>query len=468
MNYYNSPLLKLNTDNNEKENAQRACMNGVKSFFSIVLMMLALFFLLTGNGNAAEVESASSLNPVGSGARATGMGGAFIGVADDATAASWNPAGLIQLETPEISAVYSYFHRKQTYSNEGLSGFDTDNTMDSDGLNYASVVYPFVLFNRNVTVSLNYQRLYEMNKKIDYSLEFASITGSVFHSENKFTQEGFLYTLSPAMAVQVLPELYLGATLNMWDNDFGRNGWTRKETAVVTSELFGAPFETRDVTKTKVSFKGTNAHFGFLWSINGAFTLGGVYKTPFRARLTQEKSVYSSQTIEAFSSFEETRTDSTADFILRMPPSYGLGLAYRHSDSLTIAFDVYRTEWSKFVLQDENGDEKNPVDGDPISSGRLRDTTQVRLGTEYLFIRNPYVIPLRFGLFYDPEPQKGHLDEYYGFSLGSGIAWGRIVFDMSYQFRTGSDLTGDFPSIAGTNVDITQHTVMASLILYLK
>ncbi len=36
-----------------------------------------------------RLEIPSSPNPVGSGARALGMGGAFIAVADDATAASW-------------------------------------------------------------------------------------------------------------------------------------------------------------------------------------------------------------------------------------------------------------------------------------------------------------------------------------------------------------------------------------------
>ena len=49
------------------------------------------------------VEIASSPNPVGSGARALGMGGAFIGVADDATAAYANPSGLVQLVRPEVS-----------------------------------------------------------------------------------------------------------------------------------------------------------------------------------------------------------------------------------------------------------------------------------------------------------------------------------------------------------------------------
>ena len=40
---------------------------------------------------------------LGSGARAFGMGGAFLARADDATAASWNPAGLSYLRAPELS-----------------------------------------------------------------------------------------------------------------------------------------------------------------------------------------------------------------------------------------------------------------------------------------------------------------------------------------------------------------------------
>ena len=53
--------------------------------------------------------------PVGSGARAIGQGGAFIAVADDATAASWNPGALIQLERPELSVVGSFLSTQQNF-----------------------------------------------------------------------------------------------------------------------------------------------------------------------------------------------------------------------------------------------------------------------------------------------------------------------------------------------------------------
>ena len=49
--------------------------------------------------------------PVGSGARAQGKAVAFIAVADDATAASHNPAGLVQLQQPEGTVVGAYFVR---------------------------------------------------------------------------------------------------------------------------------------------------------------------------------------------------------------------------------------------------------------------------------------------------------------------------------------------------------------------
>ena len=49
--------------------------------------------------------SAPSSVVQGSGARALGMGGAFLARADDATAVSWNPAGLSYLARPELCVV---------------------------------------------------------------------------------------------------------------------------------------------------------------------------------------------------------------------------------------------------------------------------------------------------------------------------------------------------------------------------
>ena len=54
--------------------------------------------------DARELQARSNVFQ-GAGARAYGMGGAFLARPDDATAASWNPAGLSYLRSPEVSLV---------------------------------------------------------------------------------------------------------------------------------------------------------------------------------------------------------------------------------------------------------------------------------------------------------------------------------------------------------------------------
>jgi len=67
----------------------------------LIIILISIFFCVTSLSYAQNIN----WNLTGAGARAAGFGGAFIGVADDATAISWNPAGLTQLIDPEASAV---------------------------------------------------------------------------------------------------------------------------------------------------------------------------------------------------------------------------------------------------------------------------------------------------------------------------------------------------------------------------
>ena len=61
-----------------------------------------------------ETFSGFQFNFNNPGARALGMGGAFVAVADDATAVVANPAGLTILQRPEISAEYKYTRFRNT------------------------------------------------------------------------------------------------------------------------------------------------------------------------------------------------------------------------------------------------------------------------------------------------------------------------------------------------------------------
>jgi hypothetical protein len=58
---------------------------------------------------------------IGVGARASGMGGAFVGIADDATSIYWNTAGLSQLEQQEIVFVHNEWYQDVKYEYFGYS-----------------------------------------------------------------------------------------------------------------------------------------------------------------------------------------------------------------------------------------------------------------------------------------------------------------------------------------------------------
>jgi len=424
-----------------------------------------------------KVISASSPNPVGSGARAMGMGGAFIAVADDATAASWNPAGLTQLKRPEISFAYSFFKRRDDFSSRShpeTSGVQESRT---DELNYLSVAYPFELFDRNMIVSLNYQLLYEFEREIDTSINTKPSFPFLTTEKEKidFNQNGNLRALSPAFAIEVTPNFSLGFTFNIWtDNLFWSNGWSSKTTInkkVFSSGMLNGGGTIEEVQKFTdydryYDFTGFNMNIGFLWDINRYFTLGGVIKTPFTADI-KHKQVLTTRTKSPGSAWlnKTIRIDENVD--LDMPLSYGLGLAVRFSDRLTTSLDFYRTEWDKFKMEDGRGNRTNAVTGLPTSVSSSDDTVQVRLGAEYLFIFPRTVVPIRGGLFYDPEPSENNPEDFWGFSLGSGVSIGDLIFDCAYQFRMGRGVEGDvLLDISGTDADVEQHLFLVSCIYH--
>ena len=115
--------------------------------------------------------------PSGSGARALGVSGAFTAVADDATAASWNPAGLTQLERPEFSFVYRLKQdRNRHWSGNSDYRVGEDDYYDH-ALNYMSAVMPFRLFGRNAVFSLNFQEVYDFTSS--FHADFSDRTSSM-------------------------------------------------------------------------------------------------------------------------------------------------------------------------------------------------------------------------------------------------------------------------------------------------
>lgn len=197
-----------------------------------------------------------NFNFTGSGARALGLGQAFIGVADDATALSWNPAGLTQLLKPEISFVYN--------SADGTSKLEdirrqepiSNNVGPLSNIEYASFTLPIKIAERSVVFSAAYQSQLEfknegLQSQFDYivdttNFDFADnpatdqLLGVVNEQfVNQFDEEnfeGYLRNFSIGSGVQLNDMFSFGLAGNYWFSEFN---YTESTNEIYTNYAWG-------------------------------------------------------------------------------------------------------------------------------------------------------------------------------------------------------------------------------------
>ena len=469
----------------------------------VLVVVIVIDFNPTGtSAYAQELEIAVSPSPVGSGARAAGMADAFVAVADDATAASWNPAGLVQLELPELSVVGSFNSISEDFSAPIHREVDSSHGDSNVDLNYLSFVYPLplLILDKNVCVSLNYQRKYDFSRKftLHYNTAMAASLGTPLASFTTmdFEQQGGLSAITPAVAVEVTRRLSLGLSLNIWHSSFlSDNSW-QQHTRTATDSWFG-PLADHYLTDSQDEYKnfhGLNAVAGLLWNVTDKWSLAARYDTAFtgKAGFTSDtrfvvNTLFPEMT--PFGSIQDKTTTTAETRRIRFPASVALGTAYRFSDRFTLSFDVTRTDWNDFYVKDAQGARHSLVDfsniDDTSARTHFQPTYTVRLGAEYAFIPRKLDVDLknlwtlRGGLFYDEEPAthkppgaetggSGKPDPFYGLAFGVGwLTHQRVNVDLAYQLRWGSRVNADFiRGIDGFKEDTLQHRVLLSTVVY--
>lgn len=440
---------------------------------------------------SAQLEIVSSPNPVGSGARALGMGGAFIAIADDATAASWNPGGLTQLERPELSLVYSWKSYGEDFTSQPHPELDGSHSVDISQINYASFVYPIprTIGGRNLVLSLNYLQQYDFDRDLDLRFNNRGLANNIVVSnlsQIDYSQRGSLATLSPAFGFELTNTLSVGVVMNIWNQDIlPDNEWKVRRTNRVNTLFNGTPFAFTEleVEEDYEEFEGINFTLGMLWKPNDRWSVGAVYHSKFTAdvRYTQR------QRLPILGGFIRARRDLEYVF----PSAFGVGVSYRFpNDKLTLSMDVTRRNWDQFVIHDDQNpslrmQRRSGVSGLPKDLSPHDPTYTVRLGAEYVFVnkkkpRQILMPSLRAGLFYDPEPASnrpnrwfglgrgdGKVDDYYGAALGLGVLIkDRVNIDMAYIYRWGNDVRQDTFGLVNTDGDVDQHYLYLSTVIY--
>jgi hypothetical protein len=423
----------------------------------ITLTVHFFFFNAFVIAETPPFEIPASFNPIGSGARALAMGGAYMSACSDGTAASWNPACLCLLKDYELAVMGSFMYRKEDNSFSKKQVLSNVGRISEWDINYMGAVIPINYFQRYMVLSMNYQQLYDLNRE----WEFINVQkDGIDHW--KYRQSGALSAIEIAYAIQLNTWLSFGITCNFWDNSLSQNTW-KQQSHRIKKEWPPSEYHATE----SYTFKGTNFNLGMIYKIRYNLYVGAIIKTPFQATIKYQENtistVYTFKTI--VNPFSTAKT-----YELNMPLSYGMGMLYHISDQLHISADLYCTRWDQFFQTDEQGLELFPVTSDPISEVDIDPTVQVRLGAEYLWKYNhDYYIPIRGGAFYDPAPGDQHSDDFWGFTIGSGLTKRhQFSIDVAYQYRHGNDIQTVDLSHLGFSQDVSEHSLVFSLIYYWK
>ena len=353
-------------------------MNKKALFVIIAILMLPQLIL----------SQSVNLNFIGAGARARGMGGAFIGVADDATAASWNPAGLVRLEAAEASIVGIY----ESYTpSTDVEGFDAEPYKYSHvGLNFGSIALPLAIGQRNLVAAVAYQKVIDLYYK---------------YEDDDVNQErtGGVNTIIPSIGIQLTPIFSLGASVNIYT---GSSDYKQEDkTGWLYSDI-----------EEGYEYSGMNFTIGGLFDFD-RFRLGVVFKTPF--------------------GLNETENNSDYDVTIHMPKILGGGIAYAATEQLTIALDYEMRSFSESTTE-YNKDYGLHREGDEEDLD-WKDINQLRLGAEYLLMSGENIFPIRLGLATTPLPyEDNNGDQIVGvnFTAGVGLIMGNINLDVGFEYNT--------------------------------
>lgn len=412
--------------------------------------------LVPGTSVAQEAPPSLEFSFSNPGARSMGLGGAFVALADDATAAFANPAGLVQLVRPEISLEL----RRRNYSTpftEGgrASGSPTRLGIDTvdgirtsfsnettSGLSFLSFVYPGTkwslavyrhqLADFAVRTELNglfgdaeeggTRRELDQVTETDFEIINNGISGALELSESLSLGFGFSYFVG---SIDVSGSGYLV-------DRFPETFWESN------SFLADRVFETSQFVSESSDW-GINA--GILWRFAEGWRLGGVYRQGPDLGYT-----IANRAGPAHWEPEGSDTGSVSGLRISIPDVYGVGVAYRSpSGNVTVGFEWDRVEYS--VIMETLGSEL--VD---VTDLGLDDADELHLGFEYVFLESTPLIAVRAGLWRDPD----HRFRYEGddpfqralfhpgedalhISVGAGIAFKRLQIDVGADFSDAVD-----------------------------
>jgi opacity protein-like surface antigen len=422
------------------------------------------------NGNAFQ-----NWNFLGGGARARGMGGAYLGVSDDAFAGTWNPAGLVYNEGVLLSMNYSYSRvgLDLDYGPAGQSVLAAEGDENISNISAAAFISPLAIMEKEFIVSVFYNRVQDVYTRSFFSADLDPVLGSPF--EAAYGMNGNLAAAGAAFGTTIYKRLSVGASLSIMTGD----GLEYLRTDIDSTRDTSAYNQmTTWLNSSDLDYSGLSAAISALyrterWS-------AGLVITPAYT-LTQSVDYYAVRR-SVHNQIEESSRPvygplHGTEREINVPYSVGLGGSYKLTDNILLAADYqYRAfnaddkleeeGLSNFRFQESPSEPNSVFEEMPVSWYNLH---QVRIGAEYKRETSWGMVPIRVGLrndpmlFGDPQGNDLYFDQrldsgkavefpYYSLvnrptgtgdqinawtvTLGSGVHWSQIRLDAALELTS--------------------------------
>ena len=147
------------------------------------------------------------------GARATGMGGAYLSLSDDASGLAYNPAGLARMTRAEVSS--SFLRTVQNNRSEFFGALSSDD-VTSTRIGGAGIAIPVPVYQGSLVLSAGYAR----RATFDQGIRLEGYDAEVQFQKDGFSRDrGALGEFSFGGAVDVAPGISFGVAGFVWEGD---------------------------------------------------------------------------------------------------------------------------------------------------------------------------------------------------------------------------------------------------------
>jgi hypothetical protein len=370
----------------------------------LVMQGLAALALATSAAAQTSLQVPLQFDFINPGAKSLALGGAFSGLADDATATFANPAGLTELGASEVSFEVRRSRLSTPFLESGRlsgaifnQGIDTvrgaifANSVGTDaGIGFAAGVY--VHPSRRWVVAGYRHELVRTDQSFLSLGVFQQAPGEVTSRRDppQLGDRALQITgYGAAAAYKPRPNVSVGATLTMYVFDFD-SVFRRFD----TDGFLGAPL--LNVELSRQSQRGSDVGFAPTFGV----IVGEGSADPAASWLRRSRLGIVFKGGPGFSYTTTIQNGASRDERFRVPHTLALGASVRLRPQLTTAVEVTRVVYSR-IREDFVIDQAQDVGRE--ADFTIDDGTEVHVGVQYAMPSLKGLPRLRAGSWFDPD-----------------------------------------------------------------